>query len=513
MTQEPDLAQVVSYGKRITDLALANPDSTAIVFAASDGTDLEISWRELDARSSQVARLLASRGAGPGDLVACGLPNSPEHFYVTIGAWKAGAGIVPVRWDLPVWERDRLLEVVDAKLLVGDHEDSAVPVITTDEVRASTSLPSDPLPDVVPCPASGIASSGSTGRPKLIVSPLPGAEIPGSMPPMPSVYVEMPAKLPQLIPAPLYHTNGFLVAHMSLRNNQLTVVMEKFDAERALRLIDRWKLACFTAVPTMLARMARAADACACDLSSLFYVMQGGAPIPDWVVDKWIELVGAERFYMAYGSSERVGLTIIRADEWQHHRGSVGRGYQTLIRILDEEGRELPPGEIGEIFMLQPDAPGPAFEYVGAAAPKKTPDGYTSIGDMGRLDDDGYLYVADRRSDMIVTGGANVFPAEVEAALSEHPLVHDVVVVGLPDPEWGRRVHAIVEPTDVANPPTVADLDAHTRARVAAYKVPKEYEIIDRMPRNEAGKLNRANLAAERDPAGARSDPAEAPTS
>ncbi len=501
MTQTPDSSAVVSYGKRITDLAVATPDDTALVFAASDGTDLEISWRELDERTSQVARLLASRGAGLGDLVACGLPNSPEHFYVTIGAWKAGAGCVPVRWDLPVWERERVLEVAHAMLLVGDHVDSSVAVITTREIRATTTLPSDPLPDVVPCPASGIASSGSTGKPKIIVSPMPGSEVPGAQLPMPSAYVEIPAHLPQLIPAPLYHTNGFLVAHMSLRNHQLTVVMERFDAARALALIERWRLACFTAVPTMLARMARASHERTYDLSSLFYVMQGGAPIPDWVVDTWIELVGADRFYMTYGSSERVGLTIVRADEWQHHRGTVGRGYQTLIRILDDDGHDLPAGEVGEIFMVQPDAPGPAFAYVGAVAPKQTPDGYTSIGDMGRLDEDGFLYIADRRSDMIVTGGANVFPAEVEAALSEHPLVHDVVVVGLPDPEWGRRVHAIVEPTDIADPPTVADLDAHTRARVAAYKVPKEYEIIDRMPRNEAGKVNRTNLAAERAPA------------
>ena len=192
--------------------------------------------------------------------------------------------------------------------------------------------------------------------------------------------------------------------------------------------------------------------------------MQGGATVPDWVVETWIGLVGEERFYMTYGSSERVGLTIIRADDWRTHRGSVGRGFETEIRVLDAQGRDLPPGEIGEIYMRRPLDPGPSFAYVGAEPPPTTPDGFTSIGDLGRLDADGYLWIADRRVDMIVSGGANVFPAEVEAALSEHPKVRDVVVIGLPDAEWGHRVHAIVEPTDPADPPTRAELDAYPRS-------------------------------------------------
>ena len=176
--------------------------------------------------------------------------------------------------------------------------------------------------------------------------------------------------------------------------------------------------------------------------------------------------------------------------------------------MLDAGGADVPAGEIGEIYMLQPDDPGPSFEYVGAEPAKRTPDGYTSIGDVGWLDADGYLYVADRRVDMIVTGGANVYPAEVESALSEHPGVHDVVVVGVPDEEWGRRVHAIVEPVPGVAAPTPADLDAHVRARLAPYKVPKAYELVDRIPRSDAGKVNRGALAAARS---ARSVGSEAP--
>jgi bile acid-coenzyme A ligase len=158
----------------------------------------------------------------------------------------------------------------------------------------------------------------------------------------------------------------------------------------------------------------------------------------------------------------------------------------------------VPTGEIGEIYMRHTEDIGRRFEYLGADTPLPTADGFTSIGDLGWLDDDGYLYVADRRTDMIVTGGANVFPAEVEAALSEHPKVGDVVVVGITDPEWGRRVHAIVEPTDLTDPPSVEELDAFARDRITAYKVPKTYEFLDRLPRTDAGKLNRNALAAER---------------
>jgi bile acid-coenzyme A ligase len=492
----------VSFGRRITDLAALHPDTTAIVFAPYGADDREISWGELDARSSQVGRLLADRGAGPGDWVAVALVNSPEHFFATIGAWKVGAGVLPIRADLPAWERERLLAVAGAVLLVGDHAGSAVPVVTLDEVRASTTRPAEPLPDAVADPAAAIASSGSTGRPKLIVTPAPGEYVHGAMKPMPSAYVDdLPEHLPQLIPAPLYHTNGFAVAHSTLRNDDYIVVMEHFGAERAFQLIERHRVTCFAAVPTMLARMARVEHAERYDLSSLVFVMQGGATVPGWVVERWIDLVGEERFYMTYGSSERVGLTIIRADDWRTHRGSVGRGYETDIRILDPEGRDRPPGEIGEIFMRRPLDPGPAFEYVGAEPPPTTVDGYTSIGDLGRLDADGFLWIADRRVDMIVTGGANVFPAEVEAALSEHPKVRDIVIIGLPDPEWGHRVHAIVEPTDaadLANPELPAELGAYARSRVAVYKAPKTYELVERMPRSEAGKVNRSALAAER---------------
>jgi bile acid-coenzyme A ligase len=494
-----DVDQSVSYGRRITDLAEQHPDALALVFSPIDGDDQPVTWRELDERSSQVARLLVERGAGLGTMVAVALPNSVDHFYAALGAWKAGSGVIPMRWDVPEWERDRLLETAGVVLVIGDAgAGGPVPVVTRAELQATVTLDASPLPDVVANPAQGIASSGSTGRPKIIINSQPAEAIPSQIVAMPAAFNDLPDDMPQLIPAPLYHTNGFRISHAQLFTDQFIAVMEKFDAARAVDLIERYRLACFSAVPTMLQRIARLPDIEERDLSSLEYVMQGGASTPDWVVEAWLDLIGDERFFMSYGSSEGVGLAAQRGDEWRTHRGSTGRGYRAEIKILDADGRPLPTGEIGEIYMRHTEDTGRRFEYLGADTPLPTADGFTSIGDLGCLDDDGYLYVADRRTDMIVTGGANVFPAEVEAALSENPKVGDVVVVGITDPEWGRRVHAIVEPADAADPPTVEQLDAYVRARLTAYKVPKSYEFLDRLPRTDAGKLNRTALAAER---------------
>jgi bile acid-coenzyme A ligase len=249
----------------------------------------------------------------------------------------------------------------------------------------------------------------------------------------------------------------------------------------------------------MLLRIARLPGLRDHDLSSIDAILYGGAPIPKWVVQAWFELVGPERFFFSYGGTEGHGLVMTRGDEWLKHEGTVGRPIDCEVRILDEKGNDLPPGEVGEIFLRRSD-PSPSFSYLGASGPEPSVDGFRSFGDLGWLDEDGYLYIADRRVDLVVSGGANVYPAEVETALSEHPGVADVAVIGLPDPEWGRRVHALIEPADRAHPPSPDDLRAHCRARLAGYKVPKSFEIVDRLPRTAAGKINRSALVADRAP-------------
>jgi bile acid-coenzyme A ligase len=308
-----------------------------------------------------------------------------------------------------------------------------------------------------------------------------------------------PVRRPQtiLVPAPMYHTNGFATLLCLLAGDHL-VVLEKFDPARVVDVVERHRVTHFTATPTMLQRIASLPGIESRDLSSLEWILQGAAPMPPSLVRRWVELIGAERIVMAYGMTEGFGLTAIRADEWMAHEGSVGRGFGgTEIRILDERGRDLPPREIGEIH-LRSSVLGPSRYLGNVPPPRGTDDGFYTAGDLGHLDADGYLYVVDRRVDMIVTGGANVFPAEVEAALADHPKIADVVVIGLRDAEWGRRVHALVEPKNPADPPTAAEVVAWAKSRLAPYKLPKTVELVGAIPRSEATKVNRRRLVEER---------------
>jgi bile acid-coenzyme A ligase len=279
--------------------------------------------------------------------------------------------------------------------------------------------------------------------------------------------------------------------------------MSKFDPAYALDLIERHRVNWLFLAPTMLRRMLRVPGIERRNLSSLQAVYHAGAPTPDWLREAWIDLIGAERMHEAFGATEAVGFVSIRGDEWLEHRGSVGRPRRTELRILDEQGCPVGTGVTGEIFMRPSEPDQPTYRYLGAPAARTTSDGFTSVGDLGWLDEEGYLYVADRRVDLILSGGANIYPAEVEAALSAHPLVADVAVVGLPDDDWGQRVHAIIQLADGSTPPSTAELDAFCRARLASYKRPKTYEFVGRLCRSESAKLRRSQLIAERQDAAA----------
>jgi bile acid-coenzyme A ligase len=300
-----------------------------------------------------------------------------------------------------------------------------------------------------------------------------------------------------LVLAPMYHINAFATLSSMLTGDQL-FVLEKFDAARIVDVIERHRLTTFTATPTMLQRIADLPGIDDRDLSSLEWIMQGAAPMPPSLVHRWADLIGAEKIIMAYGSTEGLGLTVLNGLEWLQHEGSVGRGFSGAeVRILDDEGNDVATGEIGHIFVRSPNYRGAT--YLGEAPQlHMTDDGFGTVGDMGYLDADGYLYLVDRRVDLIITGGANVFPAEVEAALIDHPKIADVVVVGLKDAEWGRRVHAIIEPTDPTDPPDFDEVKAYTKSRLLPYKVPKSIEVVDAIPRSEAMKVNRGRLVEAR---------------
>jgi bile acid-coenzyme A ligase len=378
--------------------------------------------------------------------------------------------------------------------VVAARQDPPADTVSLLDLLHSRELDDAALPDCIPDPARMIASSGSTGQPKLIVTSLPGVGGAEGMSRSTNV-LERRGRSTELVASPLYHTKGSSCFNGLIEGQQL-VVMERFDASLAVDLIERHRVNSAIMVPTMLKRIAEVPNVRSRDFSSIDAILYGGAPIADWVVRDWLDMVGPRNFVFSYGGTEAIGLTLARGDEWLHHVGTVGRPVDCDLKIVDDDGDTVPAGSVGTIYLRRQGVQ--RTRYVGTTDLAVDSEGYSTFGDLGWLDEDGYIYIADRRSDLIVTGGANVYPAEVEVVLTEHRGIADVVVVGIPDPEWGQRVHAIVEPLDRLSPPACEELRAHVRARLAAYKVPKSIEIVEHVPHSDAGKVNRSAMAAAR---------------
>jgi bile acid-coenzyme A ligase len=479
----------IPFGTKLQELAEQRRDDVGVTIVALDGSAESLTFGELDARANQWGRALAAQGATTGSLVALAIPNSTHLVLATLGCWKIGAVPVPMHWDLPEWERDRVREVINPAVVVDEESRWRL------EAQAAAESAS-PLPVAVSPHVNGICSSGSTGIPKVILSLAPSLWTQAHGEPFLSSWA--PVEQPQtiMVPAPMYHTNGFATLFFLLAGDHL-VVLEKFDAALALDVIERFHITNFTATPTMLARIAARPDVRQRDLSTIVFILQGAAVMPPSLMHTWFELLSPQQIVSAYGMTENLGLTALRGDEWLTHPGSVGRGFrETEIRILDAGTRILGPGEHGEIYLRAPMSAG--SRYVGGAAPlPSTDDGFRSAGDIGYLDQDGYLYIVDRRVDMIITGGANVFPAEVESALAGHSEIADVVVIGLADPQWGRRVHAVVQLADGAVLTEELVIE-YAKSRLAHYKAPKTVEFVDAIPRTAATKVNRSAMIEAR---------------
>jgi bile acid-coenzyme A ligase len=487
-----------SFGERLAFLAAEQPHKAAVIFAARDGSEEVLTRDAMARRSNQVARLLAATGVHQGDMVAVGLRNSPAHYLATLAIWKLGACVLPLSPGLPQIAREEILQIARVRACVADWEPGDRPTVAERDLDHADRYSDVALTDIISQPGKAIASGGSTGRPKVIVDPRPWSAAPGDFA---RAYGETSGMQPgqvQLVAAPLYHNVPFLRSHLGLFEQHTLVVMERFDASRALDLIERHRVNFTFVVPTMMHRMVRVADVARRDLSSLTAVHHAAAPCPAWLKREWLDLVGAEHVYETYGASEMQGMTWIRGDEWLEHPGSVGRPRGFDLLIVDDDGSVCPPGEVGEIYMRDPAQTGAPFVYLGGPPPTATRDGFFTAGDLGWIDDDGYLYLADRRVDLIISGGANVYAAEVEAALTQHPSVADVAVIGLPDADLGRTVHAVVQPVAMSDPPTANELTEFARSFLPAYKVPRTFEFIDTLPRNEAGKIQRSALVAER---------------
>ncbi len=477
----------LSMGRALGWLAERDPDRPAV-------TDHErtVTRAKLERRTNRLARAYAGLGVGQDDLVTIALPNSVEFYEATVACWKLGATPQPVSARLPRAEREAIVELADPPLVVGveprDHPGRATvpPGWEPPAELADGPLPDDRVARAWKAPTSG----GSTGRPKIIVAGQP-AVIDPTQPP---VRGGRPDGC-QLVPGPLYHNAPFAFSTRALLSGNHLVVMPRFHAEEALALIERHRVDWTLLVPTMMHRIWRLDPEVRdrYDLSSLQAILHLAAPCPAWLKEAWIGWLGAERVHELYAGTEAQGVTWITGTEWLEHRGSVGRPVGSEMKILDPEGNELPPGEVGEVFMRPASGPGTTYRYIGAEARER--DGWESLGDMGWMDEDGYLYLSDRRTDMILSGGANVYPAEVEAALDAHPGVASSAVIGLPDEDLGQRVHAILQ---AAGDLDLDDLRAHLAGRLARYKLPRTFEVVDEPLRDDAGKVRRSALREER---------------
>ena len=481
-----------SYSAQLALRAASDAGAIAVVLVSPDGVEREVTVGELESRCNRAAWHLLRSGIGPHSLVVVALTNGATHLATTLAAWRLGACVLPMNPRLPAVEQRTILEVAASwrpPYVVGP--DDAIGHVDATASELEDAVDEGRIPDRTPHPGKAIGSGGSTGRPKIIVDPAPWTRAPGDFSNIAPVDVR--AGEVQLVTGQLYHNTAFSLAHRGLFDDHRLILMGRFDAEQALELVERHRVSFMACVPTVLQRMAKSPSFASRDLTSIRSIYYTGGFAPDWMRIAWFEKVPPQRHFEAYGAAENFGKCVIRGDEWLEHRGSVGRPVATELRVLDEELRPVSVGEVGEVYMRRVDLDS-TFFYVGSTPPRATPDGLMTAGDLGYLDADGYLHLVDRRVDMIVTGGSNVYCAEVEQAITSHPSVLDAAVIGLPDPDWGRRVHAVVEPRSGVTTLTEGELDRHTRRLLAPHKVPKTWEFVDHLPRDESGKLRRTAM-------------------
>jgi long-chain acyl-CoA synthetase len=489
----------VTEPRGLAGIAAADPDRVALVCA-----ETRISFARLDRAANAMAHLFAQAGVGPGDRVAVMLGNGPEAFAAWYGAARRGALVVPVSTRLTTPEASYIVADSGAGVLV--HDGSPVPEATVAGTAVSGALVDrsvfdegagqPPDDEYLGSPVTTMSyTSGTTGRPKGITraAPQPARDAPPN--PYAAFWGLRPGDV-HLMCGPGYHMAPAAYSQMSLNEGGTVVVMKKWDASEALRLIESERVTTAQMVPANFIRILEA-DWPAFDRSSVRKILHAAAPCPVPVKKKIIEVFPAGAIWEYYGASEGMA-SVISPEEWLTKPGSVGRPFPGLsVRILDEDGVELPPGQVGAIYISS--FAGLRFGYHND--PDKTDqawrDDYFTVGDLGWLDEDGYLFLADRRTDLILSGGVNIYPAEVETALAEDPAVVDAAVFGLPDERMGQLVHAVVELRPGA-PRDSEALLARLASRLADYKRPRTVEFIDVLPREENGKVMKARLRAER---------------
>jgi bile acid-coenzyme A ligase len=476
-------------GVHFADLAHRRPDDVAVV--ADDAT---LTWSALNRSANRCARALAGHGARTGDLVLLAIPNAAAMVVCFVACWKVGATPMLVPHRSTLGELRALIDLGKPSLLIlkGEVAPSMPGALTTAQLLAEEQDDAD-LPIAIAPSVKAPVSGGSTGQPKLILSTSPGVIDLGG-----ALLYDLDASTVMLMPAPLYHNGPFSAVASALAVGGRIAVMPKFDAEEVLRWIEHERATWVYLVPTMMGRIWRLPEEIRnrYDLSSLKAVWHMAAPCPRWLKAAWIGWLGPDRIFELYGGTESQAYSVITGSEWLSHPGSVGRSMFGEMTVLDAGGVAVEPGEVGEIYMRPPPELGARYRYVGAEAVRR--GDWETLGDMGWMDAEGYLYIADRQADMILVGGANIYPAEIEAAIEEHSLVQSCAVVGLPDEDLGNIIHAIVQPRSGL---TIEALQQHLYSRLSPQKRPRSFEWVDTPVRDDAGKVRRSALRAARMPA------------
>ena len=496
------------------DYVEEQPDKPAVIMGQS-GT--VVSYRELDERSTRLARLLRQAGLQTGDHIAVFMENNAHYLEVTWAALRSGLYVTPINSFLTAPEVAYILNDCEAKVLLTSRakaevataveSDNAATGIHTrlmlgaaeaggiagfdDYGEALASHSAERLPDET-LGSYMFYSSGTTGRPKGIMAKLSGVhptdnKAVGAL----GMLYQFERDMTYLSPAPIYHAAPLAFCNATLCFGGTVVMMEKFDAEQALSLAEKHRPTHSQWVPTMFSRMLKLDDTVRSryDTSSLKYAIHAAAPCPVPVKRQMIDWWGPI-LYEYYAGSEGNGSTFITSEQWLEKPGSVGRPMAVQVHICDEEGNDLPTGEVGNVYF----SGGGRFEYHNA--PEKTQesqlsDGRSTLGDVGYLDEDGYLFLTDRKAYMIISGGVNIYPQEIEDHLITHPKVADVAVFGVPNEDFGEEVKAVVQPMPGVEPDAAlrGELLEFCREGLAGFKIPRSIDFQTELPRLPTGKL------------------------
>lgn len=496
--------------------ALTTPDKPALIMA---GTGRTVTYAELDERSNRLAQWWYAAGLRTGDGVAMLVTNVAETLEIYWAAIRSGLYITAINYNLSADEASYIVNDANVRSLVVNAElaglatevatncpnlDLKLAIGAVDGYAdyEATLAGSEPAPLAhQPRGADMLYSSGTTGRPKGVKLPIPGtmvAEDPGTVANLMKAVWGFGDDTVYLSPAPMYHAAPlrFCVSVTALGGT--VVMMEKFDAKKALQLIEQYRVTHSQWVPTHFVRMLKLDEADRqVDVSSMRIAIHAAAPCPvevkQQMIDWWGPIV-----HEYYASTETNGMTVITPDDWLKHPGTVGRQILGIVRVCRDDGSLCEAGEAGDIYFERDFIP---FEYHNDPAKTKGSQHpehptWTTVGDMGYLDSEGYLFLTDRKAFMIISGGVNIYPQEIEDALALHPAVFDVAVIGIPDPEMGERVKAFVQPSagTTPGPELEAELMDFLRDKIAGFKIPRVWEFRTELPRTPTGKLQKGLL-------------------